>query len=74
MKGIEVEIENEEKEKGYDEYDCRHFAETLMKAEEIKSDPKKMAAAEKHVKKMKKQISSIADLRKLANESSDEDS
>lgn len=57
----------DEKKKEYDKYDQRRFADVLMEAEEIKKDPKKMAAAKKHIEKTKKQIRTIEDLKGLAN-------
>lgn len=64
---------SDKKKKGYDDYECKHFAETLMEAEAIKADPKKMAAVDKHLKKMKKEINSIEDLRQVRNEMIEED-
>ena len=64
---MEVSAKEDKKEK-YDEYDCKHFANVLMEAEEIKKDPAKMEAAEKHIKKLKKEIASIEDLRSVAKE------
>lgn len=63
-----VEVKLDKKDDKYDEYDCRHFAETLLKAEEIKNDPKKMAAADKHLKSLKKEITSLEQLKKVAKE------
>lgn len=60
--------EEEKKSKGYDEWDCKRFAEVLLEAEAIKGDKKKMAAAEKHMSKMKKDIASLADLKAVAKE------
>ena len=55
-------MEDDKKEK-YDEYDCKNYAECLMRAEEIKSNPAKMKAAHKYLSKAKKQISSIGELK-----------
>lgn len=60
-----------EKKKGkFDDWECREFADTLTRAEEIKADPAKLKAAHEHLKKKhsesKKAISSIDELRKIA--------
>lgn len=68
----EVKVSEECSEK-YDEWDCKRYAETLLEAEEIKNDPKKMAAAEKHIAKMKKDISSLDQLRAVAKEKREEE-
>ena len=69
-----MDMANEDKKKkGYDEYECKRFAEILMEAEEIKGNPKKMEAAEKHLKAAKKAYSSIQYLKDHRNKMSVED-
>lgn len=71
---MEIEISKEEKkDKGYDEWEQRRFAETLMEAEEIKKDQKKMAAAQKYINKQKKAISSIEELKAVRKEKMEND-
>lgn len=48
------------------EHEISHWADTLMKAEEIKGDPAKMKHVDKHLAKKQKIIRSVADLRKRA--------
>lgn len=47
------------------DYEAEDHARTLTKAGEILGDHKKMKGAMKHLKKQKKAISSVADLRKF---------
>lgn len=60
----------EEKMGKFPKYEIECAAKTLMEAEEIKKDKAKMAEVSKI---LKKKISSIEDLKKLANGSPDED-
>lgn len=57
------EVESEE----MDEYECKHAADIVLQAEEIKADPKKWAEVKKHLLKKKAAISSIAQLREIAH-------
>ena len=77
---MEIEISSEKKEKKYgkyDEYEIKGAADTLIRAEEIKADKDKMKYISECMKeklaKVKKAVSSISDLRKLAEEKSMED-
>jgi hypothetical protein len=56
----------EGKEKGYEDYELDCKARTLMEAEEIKADPKLMAALKPYLEKKAKAINSLADLRSKA--------
>lgn len=62
-----IEMSKKGKMGEYDEYECKEFANILLKAEEIKADPKKLAAAQKHLKAQKKAITSIEQIRQIAN-------
>lgn len=53
------------KTKGYEKYELESAVRDLERAEEIKKDKKLMAAIQPM---LKKKISSIAELKKLANE------
>ena len=57
----------EKKEKEYDEWELECKARTLLEAEEIKADDKLMTALKPYLEKKAKAISSIAQLRELAN-------
>lgn len=71
---MEIEIEmGSKKKEGYDEYEIKSCAETLIKAEEIKKDEKKMKAIHAYLSKKKKAISSIADIKSAYKEKSMED-
>lgn len=61
------------KEMKMDDYEIERCAKTLIEAEAIKGDPDKMEKIQKHLKKMKKEISSIEDLRSVAQEKDGED-
>lgn len=50
------------------DHQIEHWADTLMRAEEIKNDPKKMKHIGPHLEKKQKAIKSIADLRKRAKD------
>lgn len=54
--------------KKMEEYEIKDCVETLMRAEEIKSDPKKMAAIQPYLNKKMKVIKSLADLKGVASE------
>lgn len=51
-----------------DEWQVKDWCRTLMDAEAIKGDPKKMAACRPHLKTMHKGIKSLADLKDVAKE------
>lgn len=72
MEKLAVEKEDKEK-KGFDKYEVESFTRTLIEAEEIKADPKKMAAVKKELSKKKKAINSIDDLRRRREEIVEED-
>jgi len=69
-----MELEAKEKEaeesEEMDEYELEHCLETLLKAEEIKQDPKKMAQLKPLLAKKKKAILSFDGLRELAEKKS----
>lgn len=68
---IEIESESEDKEKGYGEYDLKCAVDTIIKAEEIKADKKLMDAIKPMLDKKVsaiKNISSLAELKKVAKE------
>ena len=68
-----VEVKKQKKKYGkYEDYEVEGWVDTLMRAEEIKNDPEKMKYAEMCIKKKKKAINSIADLRDRYKEMSDE--
>jgi hypothetical protein len=72
---IEIEFSKEEDGK-MDEYEIKMCAETLMKAEDIRSDPEKMKAVKEYLKKKKgkiDEIMSIKELREKAQEKAMED-
>lgn len=74
---IEIEVDKEEKKDGeMKDWEIEHAACTLMKAEEIKNDAKLMEKVapllEKKKASVENAITSIADLRKLANKKSKE--
>jgi hypothetical protein len=50
----------------FEKHEIEHMANTLMDAEEIKSNPKKMKHVRPHLAKKAKAIRSIADLRQRA--------
>lgn len=54
-----------------DEYEVKHCAEKVIEVEEYKQDPKKWEAIQKEIKKKKKAINSIDDLRAKAQEMDD---
>jgi len=51
------------KSKVPEDYEISSAADTLMRAEEIKNDPRLMPHVHKHLQKKKKAISSLADLK-----------
>ena len=56
----------EKKSKKYEDYEIEGWADTLMRAEEIKADPEKMKMLQPHLKKKVKaykKITSLADLK-----------
>lgn len=57
-----------EKEGEFEKYEIEDAVRTLIRAEEIKQDPKLMAACTSHLEKQKKAINSISGLRKKAAE------
>lgn len=62
MKAIEIEVEKEGSDKEPDEYEIKGWYDTLVKAEEIKADAKKMGLVAKHAAKMKKAAIEVAKL------------
>ena len=67
-----MEAVNPKKSKKVEDYEIENWADTLIRAEEIKNDPEKMKYVDKFLKKKKKAINSIADIRARYNEMSDE--
>jgi phenolic acid decarboxylase len=65
---IEVMNESKDKNKKYEDYEIQNWADTLMKAEEIKNDSEKMSLIKPHLEKKMKAIKSIADLKKVASQ------
>lgn len=74
---VEVELEDKKgmkKEYGkYDKYEVENWADTLMKAEEIKQDAEKMKYVKQCLAKKKTAINSIADLRAVAQEKAEKE-
>lgn len=68
-----MDAEVKEKKKKYEDYEIEEAVRTLMRAEEIKADPALMKCCMKEVSKKKKAISSIAQLKKMANDPEDMD-
>ena len=70
-------VDTKKSAKKYEQYEIEGWADTIIKAEEIKADPKKMALVKPMLEKkhagMKKAISSIADLRALSHKSKEEE-
>jgi len=63
---VEITVEKEEgDEKGYDKYELESCVDTLLRAEEIKADAKKMAALKPHLMKKKKALEGITSLEGL---------
>lgn len=56
----------EKKEGEYEDYELESKARCLMEAEEIKQDPKLMAALKPYLEKKAKAINSISQLREVA--------
>lgn len=74
VSGSPTEEKEEKKEYGkYSEYDIKDAVRTLLEAEEIKADKEKMKYVEMCIKKKKKAINSISDLRERAQELNDDD-
>lgn len=61
-----VEISGGNRSSDQDHYETKRHLETIMDAEDIKADPKKMKGVSKLVKKHKKHFRSIADVKKHA--------
>lgn len=57
--------EKVEEKKGPDEYEIRSWAEKIIEAKEIESDPEKMKLVRPLLAKKAKAIQSVADLRDL---------
>jgi hypothetical protein len=72
--GISIEIENEEsgEEEGYEEYDVKCAADTLLRAEEIKKDMKLMELVKAALMDKRDAITSIAGLKKVAKKKLEE--
>ncbi len=58
--------EKETKDKEYDEWKLRDACDTLLRAEEIKADPKLMKALQPYLDKKVKAYKSVADIRAVA--------
>lgn len=56
---MEIKIGKEKKDKGMDEWEIRECADTLIKAESIKADSKKMKEVSKELAKRKKAIEAV---------------
>lgn len=65
---------SEKKSKTPDKYEIDNAMRTLLDAEEIKQNPHMMKHVSKHIKKKKKAIESIDDLRKKAEKMHAKDS
>lgn len=65
------EMESEDKE--MEDYEIDDCVRTLIRAEEIKSDSKKMAKIRQALEKKKKAINSIQDMRDKRQKMSEED-
>lgn len=63
---MEQPVKSKEAE-GPDEWEVKQWADTVHQAEEIKQDPKKWALVKDILNKKVKTISSIAELRDIAN-------
>jgi hypothetical protein len=63
---VGMDEEKGETQKDPEEHEVAHWADTLLKAEDIKSDPHKMKHVDAHLAKKTKAIRSVADLRKRA--------
>lgn len=63
-----IQVEKEEKKKSFDKFEIEHMASVLVEAEEIKADPKKMAAVKESLSKKKSAIDSIDGLRSKRKE------
>jgi len=61
---LEIEVEAGE-EKEYDEYEIKHCADTVLKAEEVKADPKKWPLVQEELKKRKAALESLTGLDKI---------
>jgi len=60
------EMEDEKENEGPDEWEIQCWADTLIKAEEIKADPEKMKLLKPYLEKKVKVITSVAQLREKA--------
>ena len=72
---VEVKVEKEKKKEygKWDKWEIEDAARTLKEAEKIKQDPEKMKYVMECIKKEKKAISSIEDLRTRYSEMQDDD-
>ena len=61
------------KKKGFDDWEKENFARDLMRAEEIKSDPKKMKAAQEHLMKMHNSMKKAMNMEQLKEHASNLD-
>lgn len=59
------------KDHKYDDWAVKSAMETLMRAEEIKQDPKMMKLVSAHLKKQKKAIRSIEDIKQASRDLED---
>lgn len=66
-KDIEIEVENEKEDEEMGEWEIKNAAETILEAEKIKKDPKKWPKVKAYLNNQKETISSLAELRDIAN-------
>lgn len=62
------EMEDDTENEGPDEWEIRCWADKLIEAEEIKSDPEKMKLVKPFLDKKVKAITSVAQLREVAKQ------
>lgn len=74
MKAIEIEVEGEKKDGEFDEHEVKCMYQDLIRAEEIKTDAKKMAAIKAYAEKQKGVVASIATMASGKTEVKDIDS
>lgn len=68
---MEMKIEGTKKSKGFDKWEVESWAKTIVEAEELKADPKKMEAIKPYLQtkiKAMDKIKSIDGLREKAKE------
>jgi hypothetical protein len=62
MEEVRAEPVKEKKINGFNEWEVEDFARTIMRAEEIKADPKKMEAVKPYLEKQVKAAASAAEI------------